>query len=242
MHRDPAVVESKVLRAAKRGDVGAQQRVVQHHFDLVRAVASRYAGLGLGCDDLVQEGCVGLLDAVARWDDSRGVPFEAFARFRIRVAIRDALTARARLIRLPKHVSERRRALTRIDAALTAEARRPPSTRELADAAGVALSRVERAWLAPVADPGLVDGRDAAGDPGPEDDLLALEEARLVDAAVEGLPSRQRLVIRHHFGLDGQEESIGEIAEELQLSRRRTLSIERQALASLRRALAGLRS
>jgi len=102
--RNGAGIEHRLLRAAQRGDVGARSRVIARHLRLVRGVASRYRDLGLQDDDLVQEGSVGLLEAIGKYDRSRGVPFEAFARFHVRRAIRNALTARARLIRLPKHV------------------------------------------------------------------------------------------------------------------------------------------
>jgi len=208
VRRDPAEVEAKLLRAAARGDEGARRRVVASHLPLVRSVATRYASLGLPFDDLVQEGCVGLLEAIDRWDRARGVPFEAFARFRVRVAIRDALTARARLIRLPKHVLESQR---------RGEAVEPP-----------------RAVASP-------DVEAAALTEGAEEELVAREQDAAVDRAVDGLSPRQRIVIKHRYGFDGPEESLGQVAAELRLSRGRTLAIERQALARLRRSLAGLR-
>lgn len=208
MASDVSVEGSRLLRAARRGDVGARRRIVDRHLDVVRRVASRYAGLGLPEDDLVQEGCLGLLDSIDRYDASRGVPFEAFARFRVRIAIRDALTARARLIRLPKHVSER----------LRQEPEPPPVP--------VAVELVSP------------DGHADADGLDPEERLLALERARLLDAAVSRLPPRQRLVIMHRYGLGGAEESLRDVACELRLSPRRTLTLERQALATLRRELA----
>ncbi len=209
MRRDPADAESRLLRAAARGDEGARRRIVAGHLQLVRTVARRYEGLGLAADDLVQEGCLGLLDAIGRWDRTRGVPFEAFARFRVRVAIRDALTARARLIRLPKHVVELQRA--------TGEAEAPR-----------ALS---------TADAGSNEAGEAATT---EDEVVAREQADAVDRAVEQLSPRQQLVIAHRYGFDGPAESIGQVAAELHLSRGRTLAIEQQALARLRRTLADL--
>src|SRR6185437_11251692 len=89
------------------------------HLPLVRALAGRYRNYGLPLDDLVQEGAIGLLEAVDRFDPGLGVPFEPYARFRIRRAMRNALTDQARLIRLPKQVVERRRALERAESAIT---------------------------------------------------------------------------------------------------------------------------
>jgi len=205
--RDPAEVEAKLLKAAARGDEGARRRLVAAHLPLVRGVAARYESLGLPFDDLVQEGCVGLLEAIDRWDPARGVPFEAFARFRVRAAIRDALTTRARLIRLPKHVVESQRRGDVVD--------------------------LPRAVSAPDV--------EAASTQGTEEEIVAREQEAAVDRAVDGLSPRQRIVIKHRYGFDGPEESLGQVAAELRLSRGRTLAIERQALARLRRSLAGMR-
>ena len=207
MLREPAEVEAKLLRAGARGDEGARRRLLAAHLPLVRSVAARYESLGLPFDDLVQEGCVGLLEAIDRWDRARGVPFEPFARFRVRVAIRDALTSRARLIRLPKHVVESQRRGELVD---------PPRA--------IAAPEVEAAALQ-----------------GTEDEIVAREQEAAVDRAVDGLSPRQRIVIKHRYGFEGPEETLGQVAAELRLSRGRTLAIERQALARLRRSLAGLR-
>src|ERR671937_144798 len=81
-----------LVLAARRGDGGARQRVVTANLGLVRAVAARYRDIGLPLDDLMQEGALGLLDAIDRYDPRKNREFETFARFRIRRAIRDALT------------------------------------------------------------------------------------------------------------------------------------------------------
>jgi len=100
------------LEQARR-DGRARERFVAEHLAMVRALAARYRGLGIPVDDLVQEGSIGLLDAIETYDAERGVAFDTFARFRIRCAIRDALTRTSRLVRLPKRVVERRRAIDR---------------------------------------------------------------------------------------------------------------------------------
>jgi len=94
--------QANLLDAARAGDRRARERVVEHYLPVVRSVAFRYHDLGLGLDDLVQEGSLGLLEAIQRFDPSRGRDFESFARFRIRRSIRSALTEQSRLIRLPK--------------------------------------------------------------------------------------------------------------------------------------------
>ena len=126
-----------LLRAAQAGDRGAREQLVTSSLGLVRSVASRYRDLGLPFDDLVQEGALGLLDAIDHYDPDRGACFETYSRFRIRRAIRNALTEKSRLIRLPKQVVERRRAIERAEARLTAAAGRTATTAEIAALTGL---------------------------------------------------------------------------------------------------------
>jgi RNA polymerase sigma factor (sigma-70 family) len=238
----------KLLRAARRGDHGARERIVVSQLGLVRAVASRYRGLGLPFEDLVQEGALGLLDAVDRYDPDRQTDFEAFARFRVRRAIRNALTNQARLVRLPKQVVERRRALARLEAKLTGPNGRAPTPAELAAASGFSLGAVLEARAAaispvsldaPVAPNGpTLDSvvADAAA-PSPEREALYAEEARLVRDAVALLSPRRREVVSRHYGLDGREAGVAAVAGALHLSERRTRTIERDAFDELRVAL-----
>src|SRR5262245_40563319 len=92
------VTDSELIRAAAHGDRGARDRLLVLNLPLVRRVAARYRGVGLPYDDLVQEGSLGLLDAIDHYDEERGVNFDAYARFRVQRAIRNALTERARLV------------------------------------------------------------------------------------------------------------------------------------------------
>jgi RNA polymerase primary sigma factor len=205
--------------------------------------------MGLPFDDLVQEGALGLLDAIERFEPCHGVGFEAYAHFRVRRAIRNALTDQARLVRLPKLVVERRRMLARTEASLTAAANgRVPTPAELAAATGLSFAAVVEARTAAITpvsldDPILADGPTLeslvadryAHDP--ELETLEWEEARLLEAAVERLPTRQGQVVRRHFGLDRAAEPIGHIATGLHLSPQRTRAIERDALSELRAKL-----
>jgi RNA polymerase primary sigma factor len=238
------VRQRKLLRAARRGDRGARERLVVSHLGLVRGVASRYRDLGMPFDDLVQQGSLGLLDAIDRYDSCRAADFEAFARFRIRRAIRNALNDQARLVRLPKQVVERRRTLARTEAMLTGANRRAPTPAELAAATGLSLAAVLEARTAAITPVSLdelaaPDGSmlaslvaDAAA-PDPERQALAAEEARLVRDAVARLSPRQREVVSRHFGFDGDEAGVAAVAGDLHLSERRTRTIEHDALHSL---------
>ena len=138
-----AVARRRLLRAAQRGDPRSRELLVQAHLGLVRSVASHYRELGLPLDDLIQEGSLGLLDAIDRYDPCHGATFETYARFRVRRAIRNALTDQARLIRLPKQVVERRRAISRAEARLATEASgRAPTPAQLAVDTGLSVAAV----------------------------------------------------------------------------------------------------
>src|SRR5690242_16825775 len=129
--------DRSLLERAQHGDRRARERLVARHLDDVRSIARRYRNLGLSVDDLEQEGAIGLLESIDQYDAARGPAFDAYARFRVRRAIRNALTEKSRLIRLPKQIVERRRAVDRADARLTDSNGTHPSAAELAEVTGL---------------------------------------------------------------------------------------------------------
>lgn len=233
----------KLLRAARRGDRGAQDRLVRSHLPLIRSLARRYRGYGLPFDDLVQEGALGLLEAIDRYDPARGSGFVAFARFRIRRAIRNALTNQARLIRLPKQIVERRRALDRAESRLVAAGKRP-TLGELAAATGLSLDAVVEARTATEAPlsldaPALPDGsalEALVADPAvrdPQAETLAREGMASLISALAKLPPRQRYLVEARWGAGGAANVAG-AAQELGLSSRRAQVLGQDALRALR--------
>jgi len=237
--------ERELLRAAKRGDADAQRDVVEQLLPSVRRIASHYGAFGMSPDDLAQEGAVGLLDAIDRFDSRRDEDFANFARWRARRAILNALTAQARLVRLPKHVVERRRTLAHARDLLTVTANGDgPSLPDLATATGLPGSVIEAVEAAPVAVASL---EAAAGDattlqafltdrssPDPETETITREEAALVDEAVGHLSGRQQFVIRRHFGFDSDPTPLRKIARELDVSPQRVSALERAAMNQLK--------
>jgi RNA polymerase primary sigma factor len=240
--------DATVLEAARRGDRRAREQLVAGHLRLVRSVASRYRNLGLPFDDLVQEGSLGLLEAIDLYDPARGLDFETYARFRARRAIRNALTEKSRMIRLPKQIVERRRAIDRTEARLAAAKGHMPTPCEVATALGLAQAAVfktRNASATPISldQSVLADGSaleavvaDAAA-PDPEVEVVEHEQADLIDAALAALPERQREIISRHFGFDRTPEEIADVAAALHLSQQRTRAIERDALYALRERL-----
>lgn len=245
--------DASVLRAARRGDRRARERIVGNRLWMVRLLASRYRNLGLPLEDLVQEGSLGLLDALDHYDPRRGPDFDAYVRFRVRRAIRNALTEQSRLVRLPKQIVERRRAIERAEARFVASHCRRPTDLELAVATGLPAALVAEARnvaATPISldQPVLPDGStletlvvdSTAADP--ELEVIETEEAIRVDDAVQHLPTRQREIVSRHFGLGRPSEQIPQLAADLHLSQQRTRTIERAALSHLRDELDDVRA
>jgi RNA polymerase sigma factor (sigma-70 family) len=219
--------------------------LIADHLPIVRSIAVRYRGFGLPVEDLVQEGALGLLEAIDRFEAGRGADFEAYARFRIRRAIRNALTEQSRLIRLPKQIVERRRAIDHAEESLKSATGRPPTSAELAAATGLPASAVvamrslgthpislDQAVLEDGSTLEALIADTSARDP--EDETVEHEEVEEVDDAVAALPDRQREIVTRHFGLGRDPEQIAEVAADLHVSQQRARAIERDALSTLR--------
>jgi RNA polymerase sigma factor (sigma-70 family) len=242
------VLERRLVRECRRGDRAAQACLAEAYLPIVRRIARQYRGCGVAHEDLVQEGAIGLLDAVARFDPGRDRSFDRYARFRIRRAIKGALTEQARLIRLPKHIVERRRTIARAETRLLARGA-TPTAETVAGETGLSVPAVVAARAAPLAvlaleGSGGVDGTPIArtlADPDagdPADEVLSDEGLALLEQTLARLPQRQRQVVARRFGLDTRPPvSARALAADLHLSPRRTQALAREALMSLRREL-----
>jgi RNA polymerase primary sigma factor len=240
-------VEPRLVAAAAAGDASATARIVVSSLGLVRSTAAGYRGAGLPFEDVVQEGMIGLLDAIARYDPTRGVPFTAYARFRVRCAIRTALTESGRLVRLPKHVVARERLLAAAEARARTETGLPPTDADLAARTGLDLAAV--AQIRGLAEPLSLDnppapGRTALAElvadrdaPDPETSALAAEQIHQLRAAVRRLPPRQRAIVDFRFGLTRPEVNAPALSRRLGRSERRIRTIEHDALYALRLTL-----
>jgi RNA polymerase sigma factor (sigma-70 family) len=228
-----------------RNDPRERNDIVVAHLPLVRSIASRYTRLGVPAEDLAQEGVLGLLEAIDRYEPERSDDFEAYARFRIRRAIRKALTEQSRLIRLPKQVVDRRRAVDRADALHRSKTGRAADPDEIEHALGVpaaavvavrSLAAQPLSLDAPVLDDGSTLESVLADPTACDPEALTLEHERETEVhrAVDGLPSRQRAIVERHFGLGSDAKPIAEVAADLHVTPQRARAIEREALYALR--------
>ena len=248
MQSAPSLAERQLVRAGRAGDRDAREQVIRDYGRLVRGMSMRYSGLGLPFEDLVQEGTIGLLHAADTWEEEGGASFETYARWHIRRALTDALTSQARLVRLPKQVAERRRAVARAASELAARTGRTPTPDEITAETGLRRDAVDaiRALPSPPASLdqavtddgstllGLIEDPAAAD---PEAEALALQRSEVLAAAVARLPERQRTVIERRYGLDCPAVSLAELSHDLGLCPQRTRAIEQTALFRLAKML-----
>ena len=238
----------RLAARARRGDRVARTRLVEEHMGLVRTIAYRYRDLGLPVEDLVQEGAIGLLTAIDEYDAGRGASFSTYAFWRIRAAVTHALTARGHVLRVPRPVLERRRALARAHERLLAHGREP-TVAELAETTALspaevaeALASATVASLDETTSHGAALGELLTSDTAscPEPRAVEREQARALQRAVLRLHERKRTIISRHFGLDREPEPLTTIAVDLQLSAERTRALKDEALHELATELAPL--
>ncbi|MDP8922562.1 MAG: sigma-70 family RNA polymerase sigma factor [Chloroflexota bacterium] len=241
------------LEAAVADGEDARRRFVEANQRLVISVARRYRAHGLDLEDLVQEGNLGLLHAIDRYDPERGLRFSTYAIWWIRQAIRRAIEQRGRPIRLPRHAADEAARIWRLADQLAAEVGGSPDVVEAAEATGLAQGRaleLARATLHPLSLDATVDeaGETALGDilsghlEDPEEELERAAVADLVRQALAQVPERARRVLELRFGLhDDQPRSLAEIGEMLGISRERARQLEADGLRRLRRAFQPLR-
>ncbi len=237
--------EVDLAQRIEEGDERAKEKMINSNLRLVVFVAKKYQNQGLSLLDLIQEGILGLIRAVEKFDWRKGFKFSTYATWWIRQAIGRAIQNQARTIRIPVHVTERERKLERVERDFREEFGRSPSDEELAAAAGVTLKQLDEVREAarivtsldkPVGD----DGETSLAElvlrgPGELDEevQVSLNQDHL-RAAVASLGQRERDVIRLRYGIGGGEpQTLEKIAGQLGVSRKRVRDIESKALNKL---------
>lgn len=238
--------EIDLARQSQRGDDGAAEQLAESNYRLVVSVAKRFRGLGVPFEDLIQEGNIGLLRAVEKFDPTRGVRFSTYATPWIYQAVTRAVVNQGRSIRLPNNVARLTLKVSHAAQTLRQELGREPTHEEIADASGMQAELVmELSTLATQTvslDAPLSDDTDEVlGDlladthvtPMPEPGEEKKQET--VEDMLQQLEPREREILRLRFGLDGGgERTLADVGKRVHLSKERIRQIEHQALQKLR--------
>jgi RNA polymerase primary sigma factor len=238
--------EVELAKRIERGDGEAKERMINSNLRLVVSIAKKYQGHGLPLLDLIQEGIIGLIRAVEKFDWRRGFKFSTYATWWIRQAVQRGVANKSREIRIPVHIVEREQKIARAERELTVKLGRAPTEAEVAKTAKLPLKQVREVREAARAvtsldrpmgeeDSGtygeLVVGESAS----PEEEVTVSLGEDTLRRAVAQLPDKERDVLKLRYGLNGNPDpvSLEEIGRRLGLTRERVRQIEARALERL---------
>ncbi len=250
LRRNPGISgeERAHLESLVASGEAARQELIMANTRLVVSIAKTYQGRGLSLADLIQEGNLGLMKAVDRFDPERGVRLSTYATWWIRQTIARAAGDGGRTIRLPINQGQRWGRLRKTSEALAQELGREPTLEELAVAADLTVEQVE-ATLSAVREPMQIDELVGDEEDRPREDLLADTDSELpeqataremlteaISAVLATLPPREATILRLRYGLkDGESYSMAQIGEIMGYSRERIRQLQHEALSKIRR-------
>ena len=241
--------EIDLSRRTKKGDKAARNRLIEKNLRLVVSIAKKARGRGLSFEDLIQEGNIGLMKAVGKFDSERGFRFSTYATWWIRQAVQRAVADKGRTIRVPVHMGDKMRKMARTYNELSAELEQAPSDEAVAERLGWSVEdirEIKDAMLGATtslnqplnSDKGsselgeLIEDERSSDTPGT---VMGEMETFQLGEAVDRLPERYRYVLVRRYGLDNKAPAtLAELSEELELSRERIRQLQLQAVRELK--------
>lgn len=241
--------EIDLSKRAKKGDNAARKRLIEKNLRLVVSIAKKSRGRGLPFEDLIQEGNIGLMKAVGKFDSDRGFRLSTYATWWIRQTIQRAVADKGRTIRIPVHISDKMRKMAGTYHELSAELERTLSDEAVAERLGWSVEDIRKVKDAMpdastslnqplTSDKGsselgeLVEDERSSDTPGTV--MSELETSQLGEA-VDRLPKRYRHVLVRRYGLDDKDPAtLAELSDELELSRERVRQLQLQAVGRLK--------
>jgi RNA polymerase primary sigma factor len=239
--------EVRLARRIARGDKQAKDTLTEANLRLVVSIARRYSVPGVSLSDLIQEGCLGLIRAVEKYDPERGFRFSTYATWWIRRSITRAIVSQGRTIRIPVYIAETMQKVMKGYNSLRQETGREPSVEEVAERTQMAHSRVEemlRVALEPLSLESPVGDRESSqladfiqshSTPTPSEVAMNMIRREQLDQMLTQLTEREHSIVRLRFGLDnGVPYTLEEVGDRFQITRERVRQIELRALKKLR--------